>query len=96
MLNGIEGAWGGCSKGIMATFQCATGFTDRDALHNRYLLMSVGWANLPYGMYPTGERGYNDITPLLDEQYRLRWKQRSKAESINVIGDPVVVHGQLE
>ncbi|KKI15600.1 hypothetical protein XA67_02105, partial [Comamonas thiooxydans] len=83
-------------KGLCITFQCAAAFADGDELHNRYLLTDVGGASLPYGMHPTGERVYDDITPLFEGQYRARWKQYSKAEGINVIGDPVVVHGLLE
>jgi hypothetical protein len=39
---------------------------------------------------------YDDITPLFEGQYRARWKQYSKAEGLNIIGDPVVVKGLRE
>ncbi|BEU94305.1 hypothetical protein ACDW_00100 [Acidovorax sp. DW039] len=82
-------------KGMSVTFQCAAAFADGDELHNRYLLTDVGGASLPYGTHPAGERVYDDITPLFEGQYRARWKQYSKAEGLNVIGDPVVVRGLL-
>lgn len=82
-------------KGLSVTFQCAAAFADGDELHNRYLLTDVGGASLPYGTHPTGEQVYDDITPLFEGQYRARWKQYGKAEGLNVIGDPVVVQGQL-
>ena len=82
-------------KGLSVTFQCAAACSDGDELHNRYLLTDVGGASLPYGTHPTGERVYDDITPLFEGQYRARWKQYSKAEGLNVIGDPVVVRGLL-
>jgi len=81
---------------LSVTFQCAAAFADGDALHNRYLLTDVGGASLPYGTHPTGERVYDDITPLFEGQYKARWKQYSKAEGLNIIGDPVVVKGLLE
>lgn len=83
-------------KGMSVTFQCAAAFSDGDELHNRYLLTDVGGASLPYGTHPTGERVYDDITPLFEGQYRVRWKQYSKAEGLNIIGDPVVVQGLLK
>lgn len=82
-------------KAMSVTFQCAAAFADGDELHNRYLLTDVGGASLPYGTHPAGERVYDDITPLFEGQYRARWKQYSKAEGLNVIGDPVVVRGLL-
>ena len=80
-------------KGMEVTFQCIAPFTDGDEVHNRYLLTDIGGAILPYGTHPTGERVFDDITPLFEGQYRKRWKQFGKGEGLNVIGNPVVVEG---
>lgn len=80
-------------KGMEVTFQCIAPFADGDEVHNRYLLTDIGGAILPYGAHPTGERVFDDITPLFEGQYRKRWKQFGKGEGLNVIGEPVVVEG---
>lgn len=82
-------------KGMSITFQCVGAFNNGDEVHNRYLLTDVGGASLPYGTHPTGECVYDDITPLYEGQYRARWRQYGKSEGLNVIGNPVVVQGQL-
>lgn len=83
-------------KGMKVTFQCIAPFADGDEVHNRYLLTDIGGAILPYGTHPTGERVFDDITPLFEGQYRKRWKQFGKGEGLNVIGDPVVVEGTCD
>ncbi len=81
--------------GIDITFRCVAPFADGDEVHNRYLLTDVGGACVPYGFGPTGERVFDDITPLFEGQYRTRWNQFGKGAGLNVIGNPVVIEGKL-
>ncbi|WP_371435964.1 hypothetical protein [Polaromonas sp.] len=83
-------------KGMAVTFKCVAAFSDGDQVHNRYLLTDVGGVCLPYGSHPTGERVFDDITPLFEGQYRNRWRQYGKADGLNVVGNTVVVQGLLE
>lgn len=80
---------------MTVTFQCIGEFAAGDQVHNRYLLTDVGGAIIPYGMQASGDRVFDDITPLFEGQYKARWKQYGKGEGLNVIGEPVVVEGLL-
>lgn len=88
---------GACAPiGMSITFKCVAAFKDGDEVHNRYLLTDLGGACIPYGLDLKGENVFDDITPLYQDQFEKRWKQYYKAESLNVIGQPVVIQGQLE
>lgn len=79
--------------GMNVTFKCVAAFRDGDEVHNRYLLTDIGGATIPYGTHPTSEHIFDDITPLYEGQYRVRWRQYEKSENLNVIGDAVKIQG---
>ena len=82
--------------GMSIIFKCISAFKDGDEMHNRYLLTDLGGACIPYGFDQKGENVFDDIAPLYKDQYEKRWKQYYKSEGLNIIGNPVQIHGQMK
>lgn len=83
-------------KGMSIQFQCIAEFASGDQAHNRFLLTDVGGASIPYGTQALGDNVFDDLTPLFAGQYRTRWRQYGKGDGLNIIGAPVIIHGERD
>jgi len=82
-------------KGMKVTFVCIAQFLDGDQIHNRLLLTNVGGAVIPYGTKAMDENVFDDITPLFLGQYRKRWRQYGKGDDLQIIGNVVIIDGEM-
>ena len=80
-------------KGMQLTFRCAANFPDGDRLHNRFVLTDFAGASLPYGTQALGAKVFDDISPLYQGQYEVRWRQFTRPETLQAIGAPRIIDG---